>query len=131
MAKGFQAHQERQQQLGLLGKPLARRAQRRCELCEAAGVALQPYEVPPAPAEPALETTLLLCDTCTEQIEDSRKRQPARWRCLESAVWSTEPAVQVAAVRLLRQLSDHDWARETLQGIDLEPEIEAWVVKEP
>jgi protein PhnA len=127
MAKGYEQHQERLRLLGLLGKPLARRSGRRCELCEATQVALKPFEVPPVPSEPELERTLLLCQDCHLQIEDSRERFPARWRCLEGAVWSTEPAVQVMAVRLLKRLARSEaWAAEALEAVDLEPEIVAW-----
>ena len=131
MAKGYLQNQERLQLLGQLGKPLARRAGRRCELCEASGPELRPFEVPPKTAEPDLEQMLLLCKTCAEQIRDPRKIQPARWRCLETAVWSTQAATQVVAVRLLRRLVPlTPWAGEVLEMVELDPEVENWASKE-
>ena len=130
MAKGYNQNQERLQRLGLLGKPLARRAGRRCELCETSGK-LRPFEIAPEPAEPNLDHLLLLCQPCAEQIRDPRKIQPERWRCLETAIWSTQPATQVVAVRLLRRLVPlTPWAGEVLEMIDLDPEIENWASKQ-
>ena len=79
------------------------------------------------PREPEIERTLLLCLTCIDQARDPRKMDPARWRCLESVVWSTEPAVQVMALRLLRRLErSTDWAAEALEGLEVDPEVEDW-----
>ena len=131
MAKGYHENQERLQQLSLLGKPLARRAGRKCELCEASGVEMRPYEILPVPREPSLDCLLLLCETCLQQLKDPRKLQPERWRCLETAIWSTEPGVQVVAARLLRQLTPNtNWAGGILEMVDLDSEIEAWVQKD-
>lgn len=131
MAKGYNENQERLQQLNLLGKPLARRAGRKCELCEAKGIELRPFEISPIPSEPSLDHLLLLCSSCTEQIQDPRKIQPERWRCLEMAIWSTEPGIQVMAARLLRRLIPlTNWAAEILEMVDLDPEIEDWVRKD-
>ncbi len=125
MAKGYQQHQERLQLLGLLGKPLARRAGRRCELCETSDTELRPFEIPPVSVEPDLDQMLLLCVPCNDQIRDPRKIQPERWRCLETAIWSTLPATQVVALWLLRRLVPlTPWANEVLEMIDLDPEIE-------
>ncbi len=132
MAKGYETNQERLRQLSLLGKPLARRSGRKCELCESGGVELRPFEVPPASAEPALENTLFVCGDCLQSMDDPGQENPSRWRPLEGAVWSTEPAIQVMAVRILQKLAPKTaWARETLDAIDLEPEIEEWVARAP
>ena len=125
---GYEANQEHLRQLSLLGKPLARRSGRRCELCEVGGVKLQPFEVSPASVEPELERTLFLCETCAAQINKPATMEAPRWRCLANAVWSETPAAQVMAVRLLRRLSGKEpWAAELLEDLDLEPEIEAWI----
>ena len=131
MAKGYNENQERLHQLSLLGKPLARRAGRKCELCEASGVEMRPYEIPPVPAEASLDRLLLLCETCSQQLKDYRKLQPERWRCLETAIWSTEAGVQVVAARLLRRLVPiTNWAGGILEMVDLDGEIEEWVEKD-
>ncbi|MFT4641752.1 MAG: protein PhnA [Verrucomicrobiales bacterium] len=129
MSKGYEENQERLRLLSLLGKPLARRSKRRCELCESTGNELRPYEIPPAPKEPAIENTLLLCSACMEQLKAPRKMDPARWRPLESAIWSSEAAVQIVAARLLRRMKDIPWAMEALEAVGLDEEIEARIAE--
>lgn len=117
--------------LSSFGKDLARRAKSKCEICEASGVKLLPYEVEPVPAEPEFDNCLMVCENCYEQItEPKRFKAGEHWRCLAETVWSENPAVQVVAVRLLkRQEKDQDWARETLDGLFLDEEVEEWVTK--
>ncbi len=131
MAKGWEKHRERQGALASFGKDLARRAKSKCELCEAAGVKLVPHELAPAPSEPDIEKCLLLCEECELQLREPKRFRPGEhWRCLARAVWSETPAVQVAAVRLLRrQAGGEAWARETLEGLFLDEEIEEWVTQ--
>ena len=131
MAKGLQKHQERQSALSLLGKDLARRARSKCELCEASGVPLTIYEVDPIPSEPDFEHCVMACDTCREQLANPKRVQPDHWRCLTKAIWSEVPAVQVLALRYLRQLEDqHQWAADTLEIAYLSPEVEEWAGQE-
>lgn len=128
MAKGYDRHQERKAAVAALGRDLARRAKSRCELCGAAGVPLAPWEVPPAPDEPSADRAALLCATCRAAAEGARL-DPAEWRHLETAMWSETPAAQVVAVRLLRRLAADGvpWARDALDALYLDPDIEAWV----
>ena len=128
MAKGYEVNQARVGALASFGKDLARRARSKCELCETSGVSLSTFEVPPVPAEPELERCLLLCDRCHEQAENPKRFEPGEhWRCLTQTMWSELPAVQVMAVRLLRKQADsQDWAREALEEIYLDPEVEEW-----
>ena len=131
MAKGFQENQERVARLAGLGKDLARRARSKCELCEAAGVSLKIYEVPPVPAEPDFDRCLMLCGDCHSAAENPRRFEPGeRWRCLAQTIWSEVPAAQVMALRLLRrQAATQPWAREALEEAYVDPEIEAWAEK--
>lgn len=117
--------------LSSFGKDLARRAKSKCELCETSGVKLVPYELEPVPAEPEFDNCLMICENCNEQASEPRKFKPGEhWRCLAGTVWSEVPAVQVMAARLLkRQAGDQDWAREALDGLFLDEEIEEWVTK--
>lgn len=134
MAKGRDKHQERLQALSLFGKDLARRASSKCELCEAAGVKLQTVEVAPVPKQPDFDHCLLACDDCREQLliaEKSPKRIDSNhWRCLNTAVWSELPMVQVSAVLLLKQIanSGEDWAADLLEQCYLTPEVEDWIL---
>lgn len=131
MAKGLDKHRERQDALGRLGRSLARRSSSHCELCEASGVALGAYEVAPLSETPELERTLFACEICTTQLADSRRIDISHWRCLEHSVWSEVPAVQVVAVRMLRQLCHRrdcpHWLRELNDTLHVSPEVEEWL----
>jgi len=127
-AKGRERHLARKGALAWLGKDLTRRAKSKCEICERSGVPLQPYEVPPEPAEPQPERCVLICEACEQALEHPEKElDPSDWRCLRSSLWSEVPAVQVAVVRLLRRLAPGvDWARELLEETYLDEETQAW-----
>ena len=127
MGKGYETHQARVAALQALGKDLARRAKSKCELTGAAGVPLRPYEVPPVADEPDLERTLLLCEACHEVLEQPKRLAGRAWQGLAEVVWSEMPAVQVVAWRMLQCLAmREDWAREVLEEVFLDPEVEAW-----
>ena len=127
MGKGYETHQARVAALQALGKDLARRAKSKCELTGAAGLPLRPYEVPPVAAEPDLERTLLLCEACHEVLEQPKRLAGRAWQGLAEVVWSEMPAVQVVAWRMLQCLAKReDWAREVMEEVFLDPEVEAW-----
>ncbi len=113
--------------LQAIGKDLARRAKSKCELTGAAGVPLRPYEVPPVSGAPELERTLLLSEACHEVLENPKRLAGREWQCLAEAVWSELPAVQVVAWRMLNRLAQReDWAREVIEDLFLDPEVETW-----
>ena len=127
MGKGFETHQARMMALQALGKDLARRAKSKCELTGAAGVPLRPYEVPPVGEDPDLERTLLVSEACIEVLEHPNRLKGREWQCLAEVVWSEMPAVQVVAWRMLNELAGReDWAREVIEEIFLDEEVEAW-----
>lgn len=127
MGKGYETHQARVTALQALGKDLARRAKSKCELTGAAGVPLRPYELPPVAEEPDLERTLLLCEACHEVLEQPKRLAGRAWQGLAEVVWSEMPAVQVVAWRMLQCLAKReDWAREVVEEVFLDPEVEAW-----
>lgn len=127
MAKGYEIHQARMMALQGLGKDLARRAKSKCEITGAAGVPLWPYEIPPVAEEPDMERTLLVSEECREALEHPQRLAGRGWQCLAEAVWSESPAVQVVAWRMLAELAKReDWAREVLDEVFLEPEVEEW-----
>lgn len=127
MAKGYELHQARMMALQGLGKDLARRAKSKCEITGAAGVPLLAYEVPPVGAEPELERTLLVSHECHEMLEHPQRLAGRGWQGLAEAVWSEMPAVQVVAWRMLSELAKReDWAREVLEEVFLDPEVEEW-----
>ena len=127
MGKGYDTHQARVAALQSLGKDLARRAKSKCELTGAAGVPLRPYEVPPVSADPEIERTLLVSEHCIEMLEHSDRLKGREWQCLAEVVWSEMPAVQVVAWRMLNELAKReDWAREVIEEVFLDEEVEAW-----
>ena len=127
MAKGYELHQERMMALQAMGKDLTRRAKSKCELTGAAGVSLRPYEVPPVGADPDIERTLLISDDCFEMLHHPDRLAGRTWQCLAEAIWSEMPAVQVTAWRMLAELATReDWAREVLEEVFLDPEVETW-----
>lgn len=127
MAKGYELHQARMMALQGMGKDLARRAKSKCEITGAAGVPLRPYEVPPVGEDPDFERTLLISEECHEMLEHPKRLAGRGWQCLAEAVWSEMPAVQVVAWRMLHELAKReDWAREVLEEVFLDPEVEEW-----
>lgn len=132
MAKGYDTHQARTQALQSLGKDLARRARSKCELTGVSGVPLRAYEIPPVPAEPEIDRILLVSDACMEALEHPKNLAGQEWRCLAEAVWAELPAVQVVAWRMLGVLArKEDWAREVLDGVFLDPEVQGWADSAP
>jgi protein PhnA len=127
MAKGHERNQMRMMALNAMGKDLARRAKSRCEITGHSGVPLQAYEVPPVGNDPDPDRTLLLCAACISAIERPDRIDGREWRCLAEAVWSENPAIQVVAWRMLKTLAaKEDWARDVLDGVYLDPDVEAW-----
>lgn len=124
MARGRDVHQARIAALQGLGRHLARRCRSTCEVCEASGVPLRPFEVTPLVDDPDLDETIFVCDTCRDGLAGGPLDDP-RWRCLESAVWSDVRPVQVLAVRLVRRLADAGqvWAINLLEGLYLDDEV--------
>ncbi|AVR45191.1 PhnA protein [Christiangramia fulva] len=103
---------------------LRERSDSTCELC-AAKNNLDIYQIPDSPEESA-DTSILLCRTCKEQIENPEKVQPNHWRCLNDSMWSQVPAVQVMAYRMLHRLRTEGWPQDLLEMMYLEDDIKAW-----
>jgi protein PhnA len=132
MAKGYETHQARIMALQGMGKDLARRAKSKCELTGVSGVPLHPYEVPPVPADPDFQRTILVSETCLHALEHPNSLTGQEWRCLAETVWSNLPAAQVMAWRMLSVLATReDWARNALEEVFLDPEIEEWALAAP
>ncbi len=131
MAKGYNAYQERQNTLSSFGKVLSRRSRSQCELCQANGVKLQIFEVAPVPAEPEVETCILICEECQIQIEKPKKIVASHWRCLQESVWSEVAPVQVISLRMLKKLAPNEnWAANILEDVYVEEDIQEWADNE-
>ncbi len=110
MAKGHQKHQARLDAINFHGKDLARRAKRKCELCED-NDDLRIYDTKPD-EEPELETLVLLCARC-RKFADGHDPDPRTLRFLEGAVWNEQTHIATLARQLLARV-DAQWARDTL-----------------
>jgi protein PhnA len=102
---------------------LRERAGSVCELCGDENN-LQVYEV--LPVIPGTDNHVQVCGTCLEQIQNPEKIDPNHWRCLNTSMWSTIPAVQVLAWRLLHQLRNEGWPQDLLDQLYLEDDMLAW-----
>ncbi len=105
-------------------KELQQRSDNKCELC-GSEENLSVYEVPNSPTDVA-ETSILICNTCKEQIENPEKVDANHWRCLNDSMWSTIPAVQVVAWRMLTRLKAEGWPQDLLDMMYLEDETKEW-----
>ena len=124
MAKGRDKHSAHVAAVAALGRTLSRRARNRCELCETS-TSLKVIEVEPTADEPTMDRAVLICESCQSALS-GKQLNPNSLRFLEGVVWSETLPVQLCAVRLLQALSKADiaWARECLDGLFLDPEIE-------
>ena len=116
MAKGRDKHQAYLDALNGFGKQLARRAVRKCELSGANGP-LAIYDLIGPPEPPDLTHILLVSESLKESLEGA-KLVGAELRFLENCVWSTEPAIRHASVKLLSRISE-DWARAALENAEM------------
>lgn len=103
---------------------LLARSESTCELCAATGD-LAVYAVPPTSTGGA-DDSVLLCATCSEQVEAADKVDVHHWRCLNDSMWSQVPAVQVMAWRMLKRLSAEGWAQALLDMLYLDDELLSW-----
>ncbi len=68
--------------------------------------------------------SVALCAACHEGATNAPADTP-HWKCLNDAIWRTEPAAQVLAWRLLHRI-EAAWARDLLDIAYLEPEVLEW-----
>lgn len=129
MAKGYDEHQQRKNELNFLAKDLVRRSRAKCELCEADGVKLTVFEVPPKSDLVTADQCLFICDTCREQIENPKRVDSDHWRCLNNAIWSEIPAVQIMSARMLKRLANEHWAVELLEQAYFDEEVDAKIAE--
>ncbi|WP_444928506.1 PhnA domain-containing protein [Microbulbifer sp. SSSA002] len=102
---------------------LVQRSGNQCELCKAEdGLAV--YDVPQSEGYP--NTSVLLCQTCRDQLENPAQLDSAHWQCLSESMWSTEPAIQVLAWRILKRLSGETWAQDLFDMLYLDGDLLAW-----
>lgn len=110
--------------VGVLGKLITRRSRGRCELCEQRDTP-RLYELPPFPVEPDPDRTLMVCTRCYRWLEKA-KIVPIEAHFLAKAAWAEEPAVRLAALRLLLSVDEPDdpWMVDALEAIGFDPKTQ-------
>ena len=103
---------------------LFERSDSKCELCSATEN-LSVYEVP-ANSTAGIGNSILICETCRNQIENPESIDVNHWRCLNDSMWSQIPAVQVMAWRMLNHLSAEGWPQDLLEMLYLDEETLNW-----
>ncbi len=103
------------------------RSNQACELCLSTDN-LSIYEVPPT-SNPSLDNSILLCSVCKNQLEKTEQINPDHWKVLGDTMWSSYPAVQVVAWRMLSRLRNESWAANNLDILYLDDETLAWAKK--
>jgi len=105
-------------------KRLEERSNSKCELC-ASEAQLDVYEVPPTSTGNENDS-ILVCNTCVDQIENPDHVKVNHWRCLNDSMWSEVAAVQVVAWRMLTRLRAEGWPQDLLDMMYLDEENLAW-----
>ena len=86
----------------------------KCDLC-GSEEGLTAYEVAPK------DDTVTLCGTCLDTHEKPAENE-SHWHCLNDAMWSEVPAVQVMSYRIYSRLGN----QEQLDMMYMEDEVKAW-----
>jgi protein PhnA len=107
-----------------LEKQLENRSNSVCELCGSANE-LAVFTVPPA-SSASENDSIFICNTCSSQIENPEMVVANHWRCLNDSMWSTVPAVQVVAWRMLTRLKSEGWPQDLLDMMYLDEETKTW-----
>lgn len=103
---------------------LTDRADGACELC-GSDTDLAPVRVDSEAGEDPSHT-VLACGVCGPATQLTDPIDGAHWYCLQEAVWSGVPAVQVLAYRLLHRVQGETWATDLLGQVYLEDDVRAW-----
>ena len=103
---------------------IQQRSDNTCELCgNTENLSIYTFEDFP---EEEIEGSFIICSVCKEQFENPEKADPNHWRCLNDSMWSSVPAVQVAAWRMLNHLRAEGWPQDLLDMMYLDDENMEW-----
>lgn len=105
-----------------LEQQLKNRSNSTCELCKSTEK-LTVYSV--EPSDSTADTSILVCETCLEQLGGNGELNENHWRCLNESMWSETPAVQVVAYRMLSKLKT-SWANDLLDMFYLDEATLSW-----
>lgn len=119
MAKGLEAHRERQSEIGTFGKAVSKRAGFCCEWCEGRDeLQLWDYRPEQTPTEEGLA---LLCGRC-RTLADGHQAPELELHSLRSALWSPVPAVAEGVARVLARCRT-PWVREAIEESLIDEEL--------
>ena len=99
---------------------LKERSNSTCELCGTTEE-LKLYKIPPSLNE-SVDNSLLVCNTCHNQIEETEEMDVNHWRCLNESMWSEHTAVQIMSWRMLQRLRNEGWPKDLLDMMYLDDE---------
>ncbi len=106
---------------------LKKRSNESCELC-GHKEKLSIFKVPPVTDDITEKNTILVCETCKNQLEGKTELDANHWRCLNDSMWSEHTPVQVTAWRMLNKLkySSQDWASDLIDMMYFEDDVLKW-----
>lgn len=94
----------------------------KCELCEKEG---QTGSYTVEPEHPQFSSNIQICRVCSGQITGEQEIDSTHWFCLQSAIWSENPAVQVVAIRMLTTIGN-SWATDILDQAYVDDLVSKW-----
>ncbi len=98
------------------------RSGNQCELCGSGeGLSVKCVQ----PCDGTADQSIMVCNECAVLL-DNPIQNPNHWRCLNDSMWSSVPAVQVTAYRILKQIASEGWPQDMLNMLYLEPEVQEW-----
>lgn len=103
---------------------LKSRSNNTCELC-ARSKNLSIHIVAPKVQE-TIENAAYICNICESQLKEPETADANHWRCLNDSIWSTEPAVQVLAWRMLNHIKTEGWPQDLLDMMYMEDATLSW-----
>lgn len=107
-----------------LNEELIKRASGVCEFCKS-DAGLTVYDVPPN-VDGTTKNSAYVCEICNAQLLNPSSADGKHWSCLNDAMWSEVPAVQITAWRMLDNLKSETWAADLLDMLYLDEENLEW-----
>ena len=107
----------------VIDQRLNERSDSKCELCGAA----EDLRIHLTKEEAiSLDNSVLVCNTCKSQIENTTPTDANHWRCLSDSMWNENKPVQVVAWRMLNRLRGEGWSQDLLDMMYLDEETLVW-----
>jgi protein PhnA len=109
--------------MSVIDKKLQERSNSSCEMCGATDdlrIHLTKEEAI------SLDNSVLVCQTCKNQIENTETTNANHWRCLSDSMWNENKPVQVVAWRMLNRLRSEGWPQDLLDMMYLDEETLVW-----